>query len=495
MAMSQRMETGMRMEQRMKLAPRMIQSMEVLQLPLLALQEKIEAELNSNPVLEQTEPNEEEESGESSPDVESEAVDSGEQELVVRDDSNNVEDFERLDDMNDRFGDYFDQAPSFRFRRSSGETDKKMEALRNTSALEESLNEHLVGQWRLVDADANIRKAGDLIIDYIDEKGYLTVHVEQLHNKDRHDFGMDVFHEALELVQKLDPPGIGARNIKECLLIQMRQLPEDMSFEMQLVDSHLDDLLENRLPQIARKMKCSVEEINDAISNMSKLDTSPGLQIGRVENHPITADIIIESREEGEGYDISLTDTYIPNLRVNSFYTKMSRDRKIDSKTREFLQQNIRSAHWLMDAIGQRKNTLLRVARSVVKYQKDFFDRGKLHLKPLPMATVADEIGVHIATVSRAVSGKYVQCSQGILPLRGFFSGGLETSDGKSHSWGAIRAKLQRIVADEDKSKPLSDDDIRKKLSEHNILNIARRTVAKYRKLLNIPAARFRKKY
>lgn len=497
MAMSQQMVTGMRMEQRMKLAPRMIQSMEVLQLPLLALQEKIETELNSNPVLEQVEPTSEDtvEREETSTDSETEAIDSDEQELVIQDDSNNVEDFQRLDDMNDRFGDYFDRASSFRVRKSSGETDKKMEALRNTAALEKSLNEYLVEQWRLVEAEPNVKKSGDLILDYIDEKGYLTVHLEQLHNKDRHDFGMDVFHEALDRVQRLDPAGVGARNMKECFLIQMGQLPDDMSFEMRLVENHMDDLLENRLPQIAKKMKCSMDELNNAIMHLSKLDMSPGLQVGRVENHPITADITIESKEDGSGYDISLTDTHIPNLRVNNFYTVMSKDRKIDTKTREFLQQNIRSAHWLMDAIEQRKHTLLRVARSVVRYQREFFDRGQLYLKPLPMATVADEVGVHIATVSRAVSGKYVQCSQGILPLRGFFSGGLEDSDGTSHSWEAVRANLQQIVDGEDKSKPLSDDDIRKKLAEDNMQKIARRTVAKYRKLLNIPAARFRKKY
>jgi RNA polymerase sigma-54 factor len=228
---------------------------------------------------------------------------------------------------------------------------------------------------------------------------------------------------------------------------------------------------------------------------MSKLDTSPGLQVGRNDNHPITADVIIEPNEDGAGYSISLTDTHIPNLRVNSFYSKMAKNRKINTKTREFLQQNIRSAQWLMDAIVQRKNTLLKVAAAIVKHQREFFDKGRLYLKPLPMAKVAGDVGVHIATVSRAVAGKYVQCPQGILPLRGFFSGGMAAADGSLQSWDAVRAKLQRIVDEEDKSKPLSDDEIRKKLAAAGAGKIARRTVAKYRKLLNIPTARFRKKY
>jgi len=159
------------------------------------------------------------------------------------------------------------------------------------------------------------------------------------------------------------------------------------------------------------------------------------------------------------------------------------------------LQNNLRSAQWIMEAIEQRKNTLLKVTQVIVKYQKDFFDKGQLHLRPLPMSKVADDVGVHLATVSRAVAGKYVQCSWGILPLRKFFSGGIEDVNGQAHSWEAVRAKLQQIIDEEDKAKPLNDDEIREKLLKSGIKKLARRTVAKYRKLMNIPAARFRKKF
>ena len=357
-----------------------------------------------------------------------------------------------------------------------------------------SLNDHLKEQWRLIEADEKIKKAGDLIIDYIDDKGFLAVRLEQLHNKDRHDFGIEHLTQALDLVQRLEPAGVGARDLRDCLLIQMAQFPEDMSFEAELVEDHWQMLLENKLPQIAKKMNCDVARVNQAIVRMSKLDTSPGLQVGRNTNHPIPADVIVEPDGSGN-YDVSLTDTRMPNLRVNSFYLKMAKDKQIEQKTRQFLQQNIRSAQWFMDAIEQRKHTLLNVAGVVVNHQKEFFDKGPLHLKPLPMSAVADKVGVHIATVSRAVAGKYVQCSQGILPLRSFFNGGMETEDGKSHSWDAVKAKLQEIVDAEDKSNPLSDDEIREKLAQAGSGQIARRTVAKYRKLLNIPTARFRKKY
>ncbi len=491
MAMRMTMTGQMRMEQRMKLAPRMIQSMEVLQLPLLALQEKIEAELNSNPVLEL---DEERAEGPVDSDGSDQEV-TPEQELVVHDDPDHVEDFQRLDSMGEDFDEYIAKSGSYTpASYDPTEPDRKLEAMNNTAAAGKSLHDFLKEQWRLVDADSEVKAAGEQIIDYIDEKGYLTVRLEQLHNKDKHDFNVEHLEQALRMVQKLEPTGVGARDVRECLLIQMRQFPEDMTFEMQLVQQYWEDLLENHLPQIARKMNCSVEQINRAIERMSKLDTSPGLQVGRNENHPITADILVEQEEDGN-FRVALADAYLPNLRVSGFYQKMARNRRIDEKTREFLQKNIRSAQWFMDAIAQRRQTLLKVAQAVVDYQKEFFEKGSLYLKPLPMAVIAEKVGVHVATVSRAVAGKYMQCSQGILPLRSFFSGGLEDDSGQERSWDAVKAKLQEIVDAEDKANPLNDDDLRQKLADAGMGNIARRTVAKYRKIMNIPTARFRKKY
>jgi len=486
------MRGQMRMEQRMKLAPHMIQSMEILQLPILALQERIEQELNSNPVLEMSEPvnPEDTDSTEQQP-----QEDINEKDLVVDTDNNKVGDFERLESLGDGFRDYMDEAGPFRRRVYSGEPDKKLEAIKNTAAPPQSLHEHLAEQWRLVDAEPAVKKAGDMIIDYIDDRGYLSVRLEQLHNKDRGDFTIDDLKEALELVQKLEPAGVGARDLRECLLIQMAQSSEDMSFEFRLIAEHMDELLENRLPDIAKKMNCGIDAINQAIARLSKLDTSPGLQVGRDRNHPITPDVVVESSDNSGEYSVRLADYDLPRLRLNDYYAKMAKDGSVSEKTRNFLQNNLRSAQWIMDAIEQRKNTLLRVTKAVVKFQRDFFEKGQLYLRPLPMSKVAKDVGVHLATVSRAVAGKYMQCPWGILPLRKFFSGGTEDINGAGLSWEAIRAKLQQIIDTEDKSKPLNDEQIRKKLAELGIKKLARRTVAKYRKLLNIPAARFRKKY
>ncbi len=476
----------------MKLAPRMIQSMEILQLPILALQERIEQEINNNPVLELDESSDSEESDLSQ---QLPSRDQDEAELIIDSAAVKAEDFGQIENVSDDYKNYMNQIePSFRHAYVE-EVDRKFEAIKNTAAPSQSLHDYLSDQWRLLDLDKALRKAGEAVIDYIDDRGYLSVRLEQLCRKDRDEFSLENLEKALKLVQKLEPSGVGARNLAECLLIQMAQITRDTSFEEKLIAQHMDALLENHLPDIARKMGCSIESINKAIERMSKLDTSPGLQAGQDRNHPITADVIVEPLDDSGGYSVQLADWTLPTLKISSYYAKMAKDAAAGEKTKKFLQNNIRSARWVIDAIEQRKSTLLKVAKAVVKYQSDFFEKGQLYLRPLPMSKVADEVGVHLATVSRAVAGKYVQCSWGLLPLRKFFSGGTEDVNGNGHSWEAIRAKLQQITDAEDKTKPLSDDQIRKKLAEAGIENLARRTVAKYRKLLNIPAARFRKKY
>ncbi len=486
--MKLQMRGQLRLEQRMKLAPHMIQSMEILQLPILALQERIEQELNTNPVLEIEE----------APDSEDLAAPEktpAEADLDEALPAERAEDFKRIENLDDEYKDYIDRAGAFQPRPRTDEPDAKLEAIKNTAAPAQSLHEYLEDQWRLVEAPEPVKIAGSLIIDYIDSRGYLSVRLEQLHNKDRKDFTLDDLNSALSLVQKLDPTGVGARDLRECLLIQLDQSPDDVSFERKLIAEHMNELLENRLPDIAKKMGCSTEQINHAVERLSRLDTSPGLQIGPSENHHISADVIVEYDEETSDYSVRLTDSALPRLRVSDYYCKMIKDNRTNEKTKHFLQNNIRSAKWLIDAVEQRKNTLLKVATAIVKYQKVFFDKGPLHLKPLPMAKIADEVGVHLATVSRAVSGKYLRCSFGIIPLRKFFSGGIEDANGNEKSWEAVRAKLRQIIDSEDKANPLTDGLIRKKLAENGIEKLARRTVAKYRKILNIPTARLRKKY
>jgi len=482
----------MRLEQRMKLAPHMIQSMEILQLPIQALQERIEQELNNNPILELDEPEISDDTELDTSDADDEAL--AEKDLIVSADESNTDDFERLDSMDNDFRDLIDQSGPMRTRSQDEDVNSKLQAIKNTAAPPQSLYQHLIDQWHLIDAEESVKTAGETIIDYIDHRGYLAVCLEQLVTKEQTAFSLEDLKTALTMVQELEPTGIGARDIKECLLIQIAQSPDVTDIEAEIVSKYMPLLLENRLPEIAKKMQCDMGQINHAIEGLRKLDTSPGLQISQSPSLPITPDVLVSANNDGE-YRVQLVDHNLPSLRLNSHYSAMTKDSTVSEDTKKFLRTNIRSAQWIIDAIEQRKNTLLRVTDSIVARQKDFFDKGPIHLRPLPMAKVAGDVGVHVATVSRAVAGKYMQCDWGVLPLRKFFSGGKEDASGKERSWEAIRVQLQKIINEENKTKPLNDDQIREKLSEAGFSDIARRTVAKYRGLLNIPTARFRKRF
>ena len=366
--------------------------------------------------------------------------------------------------------------------------------MQNTAAPAQSLNEHLQEQWRFIEAEPVIKIAGSVIIDFIDEIGYLSVELASLREHIRQEITPAQMEEALRLVQTLEPTGVGARNLAECMIIQLINSPEDRSLEIELISNHLEDIEMNRYPAIARKAKCSIDQINETMKIISRLDPRPGMQIGRHETSYIVPDIIIEYDENKDIYTARLTDGTVPNLRINKFYTTMIKQGQIPADAKEFLRNNMQSARWLLESIEQRKATLLRVVNYVIKSQKVFLDRGPLYLKPLPMIETADALGIHVGTVSRAVSGKYMQTPIGIFPLRYFFSQGTETSQGESVSWGAVKAKLEEIINSEDKAHPFSDDELVEQLQKQG-LTLARRTVAKYRNLMNIPPARRRKQF
>lgn len=482
----------MRMDQRMVMAPRMIQSMEILQLPVLALQERIEQEMLSNPVLEREEP-ERTEDTRTEDRTNNDTLDA-ERPLQVADDQSKPADFERLGRLGEDYEEYWGRSAYTRPRRSSGEIDGKLEAMQNTAAPGKSLNELLHDQWAFVECEPLIAKAGEAIIDFIDETGYLSVDLEQIRPHVREKVTTEQMQEALQLVQTLEPYGVGARNLAQCMEIQLRHNGHDVSLELELVTGHLKDLEMNRFPLVARKTGRTIDEIKEAVKAISRLDPRPGLQVASAAPRYILPDIVVEYDEENDTYTARLTDGSSPSLKINTLYGAMLKKGKIPTDAREFLQNNIRSARWLIESIEQRKATLLRVVNYVLKTQRAFFDSGPLHLKPLPMVEVADVLGIHVGTVSRAVSGKYMQTPMGIFSLRQFFSGGTETADGESVSWDAIKAQLQEIVDDEDKQDPLSDEKLVEELNKHG-LAVARRTVAKYRAALSIPPARRRREY
>ena len=369
-------------------------------------------------------------------------------------------------------------------------------SMANAPAPTQSLGEYLHDQWRFVEVDDDIAAAGRHIIDEIDADGYCRTPLDQIAALAEKPVDMPCFHKALRLVQRLEPTGVGARDLKECLLIQLAALADagrNVSVELALVQRHLHDIEMNRLPQIQRRSGYTLEQIKDAIGNLSHLNPRPGSLIASRVVPIIMPDVIVDVDEDGNLY-VAMPDGNAPRLGISDDYRRIARDRKTGREAKQFLRNNIRSAQWLVGAIAQRRNTVRRVAEEVFNVQRDFLEHGDRALKPLPMATVADRVGVHVATVSRAVSGKYAQTPRGIFPLRMFFSGGTTRADGQDMAWDAVKAKLQDIVDGEDKSKPLNDDQLAGALSEAG-LTIARRTVAKYRGLLDIPPARRRREF
>ena len=496
---------SMRMDQRQLLTPRMIQSMEILQLPLMALEERIEQELQANPVLEFNE-------GESEADTivdarnTDERVDRIEDEraLVVKEDSGQAEDFERLAKLSDYLeNEEWSTNGSYRQAASyDGERDKKMDAMANTAARGDNLAEHLLNQWAFVETTDDVRRAGEAIINHIDADGYFRTEFEAVQKASKIPLKTEDLAEALRLIHTLEPAGIGARNLRECLLLQLDALREDeeaaeghdFEVERALITDHLKDLEMNRYPQISKRLGRSIEEVQHAVKGLRRLHPFPGKLVGGNDPPPITPDAIIYYDEETDKYEIEMTNDPAPNLHISDMYRKWLKEKKGDKQTREFLANNVRNARWLIESIEQRKSTIMRVIRAVVDAQRDFFDRGPEHLKPLPMISVADQLGIHVATVSRAVSEKWIQTPRGVFPLRRFFSGGTTSAAGEEMSWDAVKEKLKAIIDDEDGHNPLNDDEIVDKLKAEGI-ELARRTVAKYRKILNIPTARQRRKF
>jgi RNA polymerase sigma-54 factor len=261
-----------------------------------------------------------------------------------------------------------------------------------------------------------------------------------------------------------------------------------------LIENHLDDLGQNRMPRIAEKTGFSMEQIKRGLEQMRRLSLAPARSLNEETAAPIFPDAAVEFDEEHDRYIAYLTDGRLPNVRISKMYAEMARDKIVPKKDRDFIKTNLSNAQWLIEAIQQRRHTLQRVLNVVVDAQREFFDYGPQALKPLPMTQVADQLGIHVATVSRAVADKYLQTPRGIFPLRRFFTGGMQTDSGEEMSYDAIKVALKEIIDAEDKAKPLSDDALADELKKRGI-EIARRTVAKYRDQLGVASARLRKAY
>jgi RNA polymerase sigma-54 factor len=501
------------MDQRMILAPRMIQSMEILQLPIMALQERIQQELQENPALEMREedgadtPAAVDEFEEPAPAKESDDVSNPEKELVIDDTGNNEIDFERMEALSKDWEDHFNEGHRPSRNGIDEEGDKKHDAMQNMPSRPQSLDDYLNEQIAFLDTNPGQKQLLSHLITYIDENGYLTVPqaVTDAHPADhvqRHvlevvakEYDQPVTaadaEEALRVIQKLDPPGVGARTLEECLLLQLTPETPQRDVLRVLISNHLDDIRNNRLPVIQRRTGFDLALIKEAIETLKHLNPKPGAQF-TADNIPyVVPDILVDRTESGE-YDVRLVDDWVPNVYISRRVMEMYREKGADPKTKEWLKRKIQSAQWLLESIEQRRQTLEKVTRAIIQHQRAFLDKGPEHIEPLKMQQIADQVGVHVTTVSRAVDDKWVQTPRGIFSLKRFFGGGTHTASGEEVAWETIKQKLLEIIEKEDKSNPLSDEDLVVKLQETGY-PVARRTVTKYRKMLNIPSSRQRK--
>lgn len=457
-----------KLEQQQILAPQMILSMDILLLNSIDLENRIDKEFIENPALELDE------------------VTPDPMEPVASEERSEVQEiYDLIDHYESRYGG--DEAPRKRSGMSS-EEDGKYEALSNTAARAQTLTEHLRQQIRFRDLDVVLAEVCWDLAGEVDQRGYLLGSPDEIASA--LSVPLPLAERAIRELQQLDPPGVGARDLQECLLLQLGR--DSDCLESRIVRDHLNDLLENRLPRIAEKLQVSLDEVKEAVELIALLDPHPGAQFDDSRDGVAIPEIFVE--DVGGKLTVRVDEEVLPHLRVSPALSQMLKDGGHQPQVREFIRAKLEAARWLIHAIDQRRRTVIDIAESIVKHQESFFRSGPGNLEALTMQTVADEVGVHISTVSRATNGKFIQSEYGVFELRRFFTGGVERASGGIESRDNVCRLIQEIVQEEDPAKPLSDTQLARALQDRGI-EIARRTVSKYRERAGVPTARLRRRY
>ena len=483
----------MRMAQKQVLAPRMIQSMEILQLPMLALEERIEQEIQNNETLEVDEPEADLPVATAlldAPDAPPErTVD--EKPLVVDQDHANQADFARSYDWANEYPDSDDDRSRPSATRIGEASDRYLDAMANMEERPETLFHHLHEQLSNHDLTPAERDAAEKVIYNLDPNGYLSMPLEELVDPAGPVGQLELLEKAIGVVQGMEPAGVGARDLRECLLLQIRPEMSHARQLRRLVSDHLEDLAGNRLPLINRKTGFSIEEIELLRGLLHGLQPKPGAQFTSPFVPTVKPDVHVEQQADGT-WKVRLEDVDLPNLRISPVYREMLLSPATPPATRDYIKRKINAAQWLIESIEQRRSTLLKTSQAIVDHQTRFLAEGPEAIEPLKMQQIADRIGMHVTTVSRAVDDKWLQTPRGLVPLRRFFVGGTVSADGDEVAWDRVRIKLQEIIQAEPKDAPYSDDDLVLALAKHGI-TVARRTVTKYRKAMDIPSSRQRR--
>ena len=455
------------------LAPQLQQSLLILQAPLLELRNLVQQEMETNPVLEEL-------STELSPEERDGAEASA--------DDNFKEEFDKLARLDEEWRDYMAQSGSYSGR--SREAKDKRQFFFDSIATQETLQQNLIGQLNQTALNADYRKAAELIIGNIDDNGFLQSTPEEM----ALNAGIpeEDFERMLALIRSFYPPGVGARDLRECLLIQLERDGKQNSLEYKIISEHMEDLGKRRFPEIARRMGMSVEKVQECANNIARLNPRPGQIFTAAPPNYVLPDVTVE-KMDGE-YQVILNGEQIPHLRISNTYKDIMAQGNNGSEVKDYIRDKIRSGKFLIRSIHQRQQTISNIAQLIVSRQRDFFEHGSSHLKPMTMKEIADAVGVHETTVSRAVSGKYMATPWGVFEMKYFFTSGYQTASGESMSNTSVKDVVLDLVKNENGNAPLSDMEIVEILRERGI-PIARRTVAKYRTELNILPSNMRRKY
>ena len=471
-------ELNLKQTQKLVMTPQLQQAIKMLQLSTIELQNAIEQELMENPALEVDEEKNQNE------------ISLDNAEILKVDDQESNDPEEMGFDDNEYFEEYFIEKNA-QIGKSEDTEDTKRKFLEGAVARDETLQEYLVSQLSMMDVDAQLKELATILISYIDPMGYLSLSIDELSKE----IGIPEKEllEALKLVQSLDPPGVGARNIKECLLLQLENLNEDpelLSLSKRIIEESLNDLKLHRVGEIARRYKVSVSIIERAIEIISRLEPYPGRQFYSGDINYIIPDVIVEKREGN--WEVITNDIAIPRLRVNRYYESLLRNKNTDKRTRDFIAEKVQRAKSFINSIQQRESTLVRVMKAILEEQKEFFEKGPKYIKPLTLRDIARKLDLHESTISRVTSSKYVQTPFGVFRLKYFFSNQIKSTNREQYSSRSIKEMIKEIIEEYDGKLHLSDQKIADILAERGI-KIARRTVSKYRKDLNILPSNLRR--
>ncbi len=463
------------LRQQLVLAPQLRQSLELLQAPLLELSQLVRKELEQNPTLE-------EKVGEHEPI-------GPEEEMASREEPTQADaDLAPLLELDESWREYFRQAEAAAGRPSQAEEERRQRWM-ETLVRPPSLADHLLGQLGLLELDDEERRIAELLIGNLDDDGFLNITLGEL--SETTGIPVERLEAVLRKVQELDPPGIGARDLVECLHLQLVRRGLEGSVADRIVQGHLEELARGRHLEIAAALKIPVAEVHQAARLIETLDPKPGRGFDPSPPPEVVPDVIVS--RDGDRWVVTVNNEHLPRVRISRLYRKLLEDPSTPPETRQYIRDKIRNGWFLVRGIHHRQQTLKAIAEAIVEHQREFFERGPSALKPLTMGEIAQQLHVHETTVSRAVAGKYMDTPMGLIPMRDFFTTGYTLDDGAAVSNRAVQQAIVEMIEHEDPLHPLSDQAIAEALAAKG-WRVARRTVAKYREELGIPPSHERRR-